>query len=53
MDQEDWDLLDRQVFGVIRLTLSKNVAHHVANKKMIEGFMKVISDMYEKILSKQ
>uniref|UniRef100_A0A1J3HN24 Retrovirus-related Pol polyprotein from transposon TNT 1-94 n=1 Tax=Noccaea caerulescens TaxID=107243 RepID=A0A1J3HN24_NOCCA len=32
-DQEEWDLLDRQVMGVIRLTLSKNVAHNVAKEK--------------------
>uniref|UniRef100_A0A0D3DKA6 GAG-pre-integrase domain-containing protein n=2 Tax=Brassica TaxID=3705 RepID=A0A0D3DKA6_BRAOL len=49
MDQDEWELLDRQVLGVIRLTLSKNVAHNVAKEKTTEGLMKVLSDMYEKI----
>ena len=48
MDQEECDLLDRQVIGVIRLTLSNNVAHNVAKEKTTEGLMKVLSDMYEK-----
>uniref|UniRef100_A0A0D3BL26 Uncharacterized protein n=1 Tax=Brassica oleracea var. oleracea TaxID=109376 RepID=A0A0D3BL26_BRAOL len=48
MDQDEWELLDRQVLGVIRLTLSKNVAHNVAKEKTTEGLMKVLSDMYEK-----
>ena len=30
MKDDEWKLLDRQVLGVIRLTLSKNVAHNVA-----------------------
>ncbi|KAL1204365.1 Retrovirus-related Pol polyprotein from transposon TNT 1-94 [Cardamine amara subsp. amara] len=49
MDQEEWDLLDRQVLGVIRLTLSKNVAHNVAKEKTTERLMKVLSDIYEKL----
>nr|VDD56318.1 unnamed protein product [Brassica oleracea] len=48
LDQDEWELLDRQVLGVIRLTLSKNVAHNVAKEKTTEGLMKVLSDMYEK-----
>uniref|UniRef100_A0A0D3AR70 Retrovirus-related Pol polyprotein from transposon TNT 1-94-like beta-barrel domain-containing protein n=1 Tax=Brassica oleracea var. oleracea TaxID=109376 RepID=A0A0D3AR70_BRAOL len=51
MDQDVWELLDRQVLGVIRLTLSKNVAHNVAKEKTAEGLMKVLSDMYEKPLA--
>ena len=48
MKQADWNLLDRQVLGVIRLTLSKNVAHNVAKEKTTADMMKVLSDMYEK-----
>lgn len=41
-------IFDRQVLGVIWFTLSKNVAHNVANEKSTIGLMRVLSDMYEK-----
>ena len=44
---EEWALLDRQVLGVIRLTLSRSVAHNVV-KKTTTDLMKALSDMYEK-----
>ena len=48
---EEWALLDRQVLGVIRLTLSKSVAHNVVKEKTTADLMKVLSDMYEKPLA--
>ena len=45
--QEEWNLLDRQALGVIRLTLAKNVAN-IVNKKTTASLMKALSDMYEK-----
>ncbi|RZC08730.1 Retrovirus-related Pol polyprotein from transposon TNT 1-94 [Glycine soja] len=48
MKQEEWNLLDRQALGVIRLTLSKNVAFNIVNEKTTAGLMKALSDMYEK-----
>ena len=48
MKDDEWNLLDRQVLGVIRLTLSKNVVHNVAKEKTTTGLMKALSDMYEK-----
>uniref|UniRef100_A0A803MHR1 Uncharacterized protein n=1 Tax=Chenopodium quinoa TaxID=63459 RepID=A0A803MHR1_CHEQI len=33
MKDEDWNLLDRQALGVIRLTLSRNVAFNIAKEK--------------------
>ena len=33
MSVADWTLLDRQVLGVIRLTLSRSVAHNVIKEK--------------------
>ena len=33
MSAADWTLLDRQVLGVIRLTLSRSVAHNVTKEK--------------------
>ncbi|RVX19557.1 Retrovirus-related Pol polyprotein from transposon TNT 1-94 [Vitis vinifera] len=48
MKVEEWALLDRQVLGVIRLTLSRFVAHNVVKEKTITDLMKAWSGMYEK-----
>jgi acyl-activating enzyme 14 len=34
MPEEDWQILDRQVLGIIRLSLSRRVAHNVTKKKI-------------------
>ncbi|RVW95743.1 Retrovirus-related Pol polyprotein from transposon TNT 1-94 [Vitis vinifera] len=49
MKAEEWTLLDRQVLGVIRLTLSRSVAHNVVKEKITTDLMKALSDMYEKL----
>ena len=41
-------LLNRQVLGVIRLTLSRSVAHNVVKEKTIVNLMKALFGMYEK-----
>ncbi|XP_056682874.1 uncharacterized protein [Spinacia oleracea] len=43
--------LDRQALGVIRLTLSRNVAFNIAKEKTTTGLMKSLSNMYEKPLA--
>ena len=48
MKDDEWTLLDRQVLEVIRLTLSRSVAHNVVKEKTIADLMKVLSGMYEK-----
>ena len=48
MKVEEWALIDRQVLGVIRLTLSKSVAHNVVKEKTTTNLMKALSSMYEK-----
>ena len=48
MKAEEWALLDRQVLGVIRLTLSRSVAHNVVKVKTTTNLMKALSSMYEK-----
>ena len=50
MKAEEWALLDRQVLGVIGLTLSRSVAHNVVKEKTIADLMKALSGMYEKFL---
>ena len=51
MKAEEWTLLDRQVLGVIRLTLSKSVAHNIVKEKTTVDLMKALSSMYEKPLA--
>ena len=46
MKVEEWTLLDRQVLGVIRLTLSRSVAHNVVKEKTTADLMKALSGMY-------
>ena len=48
MKAEEWALLDRQVLGVIRLTLSRTVAHNIVKKKITADLIKALSGMYEK-----
>ena len=46
---EDWNLLDRQVLRVIRLTQSRSVAHNVVKEKTIMDLMRALSSTYEKL----
>ena len=48
MKAEEWALLDKQVLGVIRLTLSRSVEHNVVKEKTTADLMKALSGMYEK-----
>ena len=48
MKVEEWALPNRQVLGVIRLTLSRPVAHNVVKEKTIADLIKALSGMYEK-----
>ncbi|KAL5739216.1 hypothetical protein ACOSQ2_028396 [Xanthoceras sorbifolium] len=48
MKEEDWNLLDRQALGVIRLTLSLNVAFNIVKEKTTAGLITALSNMYEK-----
>ena len=45
--EDDWNLLDRQALGVIRLTLSRNVAFNIVKEKTTAGLMAALSSMYE------
>ncbi|RVW93884.1 Retrovirus-related Pol polyprotein from transposon TNT 1-94 [Vitis vinifera] len=49
MKVEEWTHLDRQVLGVIKLTLSRSVAHNVVKEKTTTDLMKALSGMYEKL----
>ena len=46
MKAEEWALLDRQILGVIRLTLSRSVAHNVVKENTIADLIKALSGMY-------
>ena len=45
MKDEDWNLLDRQVLGVIRLILSRLVVPNVVKEKTTVDLMKALSSM--------
>ena len=51
MKAEEWALLDRQVLGVIRLTLSRSIAYNVVKEKTTVDLMKALSSMYENPLA--
>ena len=51
MKAEEWALLDKQVLGVIMLTLSRSFAHNVVKEKTTTNLMTALSDMYEKSLA--
>ena len=46
MKDNEWTLLDRQVLGVIILTLSRYVAHNVVKEKTMADLIKALSGMY-------
>ncbi|RVW61281.1 Retrovirus-related Pol polyprotein from transposon TNT 1-94 [Vitis vinifera] len=48
MKAKEWALLDRQVLGIIRLTLSRSIAHNVVKENTTVDLMKALSGMYEK-----
>ena len=49
MSVSNWNLLDKQVFGVIRLTLSKSIVHNVTKEKTTAELMVALSRMDEKL----
>ena len=48
MTEEKCKLKDRQDLGLIRLTLSRNVAFNIVKEKTTSGLLKALSNMYEK-----
>ena len=48
MEDDEWKLLDRKAMSVIRLSLSRNVAHHTVKSKTTKEMLDTLSAMYEK-----
>ena len=48
MTEEKLKLKDREALGLIRLTLSRNVAFNIVKEKTTSGLLKALSNMYEK-----
>ena len=48
MTTKKWKLKDRQALGLVRLTLSKNVAFNIIKEKTTSDLLKTLSNMYEK-----
>nr|CAN80650.1 hypothetical protein VITISV_022906 [Vitis vinifera] len=51
MKAEEWALLDKQVLEVIRLTLSRSVAHNVVKEKTTTDLMKALSEAMRMVVS--
>ena len=51
MKDEEWALLDKQVLGVIRLSLSRFITHNVVKNTTTTNRMNALSSMYEKPLA--
>ena len=49
MKDEEWNLLDRQVLGVIPLTLLRSIVQNVIKEKTTVDLMKTLSSMYKKL----
>ena len=45
MKDKEWAFLDKQVLEVIRLTLSRSVAHNVVKENATSNLMKALSGM--------
>lgn len=43
----EWDVLDRKAMGLIRLSLSKSVAHNILKEKTASDLMDALAEMYE------
>ena len=48
MKEEKWKLKDRQTLGLIRLTLSRNVAFNIVKENTTFELLNALSNMYEK-----
>ena len=48
MKEEKWKLKDHEALGLIRSTLSRNVAFNIVKEKTTSGLLKALSNMYEK-----
>ena len=51
MKDEEWALLDKQVLGVIRLSLFRSITHNVVKNTTTANLMNALSSMYEKPLA--
>ena len=52
MKDDEQTLLDKQVLGVIKLTLSRSIAQNVVKEKTTANLMKALFGMYEKLSTK-
>ena len=48
MNDEEWEALDRNELGTIRLCLASSVAFNISNKKTTEGVMSALEKLYKK-----
>ena len=48
MTDTEWDILDRNALGIIRLCLAASVAFNISKEMTIKGLMSTLAKLYEK-----
>jgi hypothetical protein len=48
MKDEEWEILDRNALGTIRLSLAASVAFNISKEKTMKGLMDTLAKLYEK-----
>ncbi|KAG8644581.1 hypothetical protein MANES_11G144550v8, partial [Manihot esculenta] len=51
MEHEVWNLKDRKTLGLIRLTLTRNIAFNIVKETTTAGLLVALANMYEKSLA--
>jgi hypothetical protein len=50
MKDEEWEILEKKVLGMIRLSLAALVAFNISKEKTMKALMDALAKMYEKLL---
>lgn len=53
MSNADWDVLDKRILGMIRLSLLSLIAFNISKEETTKDLMATLSQMYEKTISIQ
>ena len=51
MTDAEWNILDRKALGTVRLCLAASVAFNISKETTIEGLLKALAKLYEKIFA--
>jgi hypothetical protein len=48
MKDEEWEILDRKVLGMIQMSLAASVAFNISKEKTMKGLIDALAKLYEK-----